>query len=82
MAAREILRTLGRHRSPGQHGRGECTDQDKLDARTLVERATRWLLRYRRPPLDIGATISHFSEGATELSERIPEILLDGDREA
>jgi glutamate dehydrogenase len=53
-----------------------------LDARTLVERATRWLLRYRRPPLDIEATISHFSEGAAELSERIPEILLDGDREA
>jgi glutamate dehydrogenase len=53
-----------------------------LDARKLVERATRWLLRYRRPPLDIRATISHFSEGAAELSERIPEILLDGDREA
>ena len=53
-----------------------------LDARKLVERATRWLLRYRRPPLDIGATISHFSEGANELAERIPEILLDGDREA
>jgi glutamate dehydrogenase len=53
-----------------------------LDARKLVERATRWLLRYRRAPLDIGATISHFSEGAAELSERIPEILLDGDREA
>jgi glutamate dehydrogenase len=53
-----------------------------LDARKLVERATRWLLRYRRPPLDIGATISHFSEGTAELSDRIPEILLDGDREA
>jgi glutamate dehydrogenase len=53
-----------------------------LDARKLVERATRWLLRYRRPPLDIGATISHFSEGAAELSELIPGILLDGDREA
>jgi len=53
-----------------------------LDARKLVERATRWLLRYRRPPLNIGATISHFSEGAAELSERIPGILLDGDREA
>src|SRR5215207_3800716 len=53
-----------------------------LEARKLVERATRWLLRYRRPPLDIGATISHFSEGAAELSERIPGILLDGDREA
>src|SRR5918995_1132844 len=46
-----------------------------LDARKLLERATRWLLRYRRPPLNIGATISHFSEGAAELSERIPGIL-------
>jgi glutamate dehydrogenase len=53
-----------------------------LDARKLVERATRWLLRNRRTPLDIQATISHFSEGAAELAERIPGILLDGDREA
>jgi glutamate dehydrogenase len=53
-----------------------------LDARKLVERATRWLLRNRRMPLDIEATISHFSDGAAELSERIPGILLDGDREA
>ncbi|HEX6709158.1 MAG TPA: NAD-glutamate dehydrogenase [Rubrobacter sp.] len=53
-----------------------------LDGRKLVERATRWLLRNRRTPLDIQATISHFSEGAAELAERIPEILLDGDREA
>src|SRR5215211_552696 len=53
-----------------------------LDARKLVERATRWLLRYRRAPLNVGATISHFSEGAAELSKLIPSILLDGDREA
>jgi len=53
-----------------------------LNARKLVERATRWLLRYRRAPLNVGTTISHFSEGAAELSERIPELLLDGDREA
>ncbi|CAA9460269.1 MAG: NAD-specific glutamate dehydrogenase, large form [uncultured Rubrobacteraceae bacterium] len=53
-----------------------------LDARRLVERATRWLLRYRRAPLNVVATISHFSEGAAELSESIPGILLDGDREA
>ncbi|HET6662307.1 MAG TPA: NAD-glutamate dehydrogenase, partial [Rubrobacter sp.] len=50
-----------------------------LNARKLVERATRWLLRYRRAPLNVGTTISHFSEGAAELSERIPELLLDGD---
>jgi glutamate dehydrogenase len=53
-----------------------------LDARKLVERATRWLLRYRRTPLDIGGTISHFSDGANELAESIPAILMDGDREA
>jgi glutamate dehydrogenase len=56
--------------------------QIMLDARKLVERATRWLLRYRRMPLDVGATVSHFSEGANELAESIPEILVDGDREA
>jgi glutamate dehydrogenase len=53
-----------------------------LDARKLVERATRWLLRNRRPPLDIAATVSYFSERTAELSGRIPELLLDGDREA
>src|SRR5215212_1390392 len=53
-----------------------------LDARKLVERATRWLLRYRRTPLDIGGTISYFSDGAAGLAESIPEILVDGDREA
>jgi glutamate dehydrogenase len=53
-----------------------------LDARKLVERATRWLLRYRRTPLDIQATISHFSDGASELADSIPGILLDGDRAA
>jgi glutamate dehydrogenase len=53
-----------------------------LDARKLVERATRWLLRNRRPPLDIAATVSYFSERTAELSGRIPGLLLDGDREA
>ncbi len=53
-----------------------------LEARKLVERATRWLLRNRRTPLDIAATISYFSEGAAELVERIPDLMLDGEREA
>jgi glutamate dehydrogenase len=52
-----------------------------LDGRKLVERATRWLLRNRRPPLDVAATVSYFSERAAELSEKIPQFLLDGDRE-
>jgi glutamate dehydrogenase len=53
-----------------------------LEGRKLVERATRWLLRNRRAPLDIAATISYFSEGAAELIELIPKLMLDGDREA
>jgi glutamate dehydrogenase len=53
-----------------------------LDGRKLVERATRWLLRNRQTPLDIAAAISHFSEAAAELAERIPDLALDGDREA
>ena len=53
-----------------------------LDGRKLVERATRWLLRNRQAPLDIAAAISHFSEAAAELAERIPDLALDGDREA
>jgi glutamate dehydrogenase len=52
-----------------------------LDWRKLIERATRWFLRSRRPPLDISATVSYFSEGASELTRRLPEFLLDGDRE-
>jgi glutamate dehydrogenase len=53
-----------------------------LDWRRLVERATRWFLRNRRPPLDISATVEYFSEGASELTRRLPEFMLHGDSEA
>ena len=53
-----------------------------IDGRKLVERATRWLLRNHRAPLDVAAAISHFSAGAAEVAERIPELMLDGDRDA
>jgi glutamate dehydrogenase len=85
MAAREIfsLRPLW-DEVEGLDNVVEASLQTKmmLDARKLVERATRWLLRYRRTPLDVGGTISHFSDGAKELAESIPDILMDGDREA
>jgi glutamate dehydrogenase len=53
-----------------------------LECRRLIERATRWLLRNRRPPLDIRATVERFREGVAHLGERLPELLVDGDREA
>src|SRR5215204_4741365 len=52
-----------------------------LEWRRLVERATRWFLRNRRPPLDISATVAYFSEGTAELTRRLPEFMLAGDRE-
>ena len=53
-----------------------------LDARKLVERATRWLLRNRRYPLDVAGTVSYFSEGVAEVTERLPQLMPDSDREA
>jgi glutamate dehydrogenase len=53
-----------------------------LEGRRLVERATRWLLRNRRPPLDIEATTGRFRGGVAHLAQRLPELLTDGDREA
>ncbi|MBA2346264.1 MAG: NAD-glutamate dehydrogenase, partial [Rubrobacter sp.] len=53
-----------------------------LDWRKLVERATRWLLRNRRPPLDVAAAVAYFRDGVEDLSGRIPQFMLDGDREA
>ncbi len=46
-----------------------------LDGRTLVERATRWLLRNRRRPLPIATTVAFFAPGAAALSRALPELL-------
>jgi glutamate dehydrogenase len=52
-----------------------------LEARKLVERATRWLLHHRRP-IDIAAAVSDFTGGAEALAEALPGILVEADREA
>ncbi len=52
-----------------------------LDGRRLVERGARWLLRNRRRPLDIAATVDYFSEGASILYDQIPELLAPSDVE-
>jgi glutamate dehydrogenase len=51
-----------------------------LEARKLVERATRWLLRNRRRPLDIAREVDRFATGAGALSDALPEILVDAER--
>jgi glutamate dehydrogenase len=53
-----------------------------LEARRLVERATRWLLRSRPRPLDIGAEIERFADGAAVVARALPGVLVAAEREA
>jgi glutamate dehydrogenase len=53
-----------------------------LEGRKLVERAVRWLLRNRRPPLDISATVAYFAPGADAVADALSEVLLASEREA
>ena len=48
-----------------------------LEGRRLVERATRWLLRHRRAPLAIGATVDAFADGVHRCAEILPSVLGD-----
>ena len=48
-----------------------------LDVRTLAERATRWLLRNRRQPLDIAGTVQHFAPAVPLLADEIPRLFAD-----
>jgi glutamate dehydrogenase len=46
-----------------------------LRARILLERTTRWLLRNRRRPLDVPATVAYFQPGAAALAGALPALL-------
>src|SRR3954471_19789356 len=46
-----------------------------LEVRTLAERASRWLLRNRRQPLDIRGTVEHFAPAVPLLADEIPRLL-------
>ncbi|WP_405056301.1 NAD-glutamate dehydrogenase [Kribbella sp. NBC_01505] len=47
----------------------------RLETRTLVERATRWLVSNRRPPVDIQDLIDSFVPGIAKLAAALPELL-------
>jgi glutamate dehydrogenase len=48
----------------------------RIEMRTLVERASRWLINNRRPPLDSAATVEFFGEAAEELMGQLPQLLV------
>ena len=46
-----------------------------LEARKLIERATRWLLVNRRPPFGIAETADFFAEGVATVRSALPKVL-------
>jgi glutamate dehydrogenase len=52
-----------------------------LEGRKLVERASRWLVRNRRSPIDIAATVELFAAGAAGLARALPGSLEGSDLE-
>ncbi len=47
----------------------------RIDMRTLVERASRWLVSNRRPPLDSEGTVATFQPRVAELLVALPDLL-------
>ncbi|HET7172770.1 MAG TPA: NAD-glutamate dehydrogenase [Nocardioidaceae bacterium] len=47
----------------------------RLTVRTLIERATRWLVNNRRAPLDSEATVEHFGDYIRRVVQALPEVL-------
>ncbi len=47
-----------------------------MELRRMVERTTLWLLRHRRPPLDIAAAVGELRPGARELLDSMHDVLV------
>jgi glutamate dehydrogenase len=52
-----------------------------LESRRLLEKASLWLLRNRRPPLVIDMLVNQFAEGIAALGAGLPDLLLGTGRE-
>ncbi len=53
----------------------------RLAVRTLIERASRWIVNNRRSPLDSRATVDYFSADIQRLVEALPEVLTGAEAE-
>jgi glutamate dehydrogenase len=53
----------------------EVQTRMRIEMRTLVERASRWLVNNRRPPLDSQATVDYFSETVQMVLVQLPELM-------
>ncbi|MGA8256760.1 MAG: NAD-glutamate dehydrogenase, partial [Nocardioides sp.] len=56
--------------------------QIRVEMRTLVERASRWLVSNRRPPLDSQGLVDHFSGAVQAAMTQLPELIVGLERAA
>jgi glutamate dehydrogenase len=54
----------------------------RLEMRTLVERASRWLVNNRRPPVDSQATVDAFAGPVQDAMARLPDLMTGRELEA
>ncbi len=54
----------------------------RMEVRTLIERATRWLINNRSRPIDIGAAVGQFADGVQTVEHALPTLLTGRDAEA
>lgn len=52
-----------------------------VEAMRLIRRSVRWLLRNRRPPYDIAATIDYFNTYVRDLYQHLPQLLVGVQKE-
>jgi glutamate dehydrogenase len=53
-----------------------------LEARRLIERSTRWLLRNLQHPIDVATAVGTFAEGAAAVGDLLPAYLRGADHHA
>jgi len=52
----------------------------RLSVRTLIERATRWMVNNRRPPLDSEATVDQFGTSIQQVLKALPTVLVGAEQ--
>jgi glutamate dehydrogenase len=76
--AREIFGSLPMREEIRTHDNvldAACQTRMRIEMRTLVERASRWLLNNRRPPLDSEGTVDYFTGPVQALVSELPSLL-------
>jgi glutamate dehydrogenase len=76
--AREIFGSLPLREELSTHDNqlsAACQTRMRIEMRTLVERASRWMVNNRRPPLDSHATVDYFREPVQQLMAELPSLL-------